>query len=94
MKDFLKTYYLEIDKLKMFIPIVNKVHGKAHKEFSDVLKLFNEIVFKVENNNFNLENEFNNLKRVTNNYKIPKDTCETYEYVYKRLKLLNESYGD
>jgi len=94
MKNFKDTYNKEIDRLKQFIPIVSRVHGKSHNEFYEVEQEFNKIVSKIDLGNYNLDNEFNNLKVITNNYEIPNDTCETYEYVYKKLKLLNDRYGD
>lgn len=94
MIKFKDTYNKEIDRLKQFIPIVSRVHGKTHSEFYEVEEIFNEITKKVESNNFNLNNEFNKLRQITSNYKIPNDTCETYEYVYNKLNILNESFGD
>ena len=44
MIKFKDTYNKEIDRLKQFIPIVSRVHGKTHNEFYEVEEVFNEIL--------------------------------------------------
>ncbi len=92
MEKFKKEYQKEIKKLSLFIPVVSRVHGADHNEFYEVEKIFNLIDNKINENNYNLDEEFNNLKLVTNNYLVPKDTCESYEYVYVTLEKLNKVY--
>lgn len=94
MKKFKDKYEKEIKKLTQFIPIVSRVHGPHHNEFYEVVKVFNSISEKVNNNNYELDDDFSNLRVITNNYVIPKDTCESYEYVYVTLKDLDKLYSD
>ncbi len=94
MKRFKEKYQEEIKKLTMFIPVVSRVHGPHHNEFYEVVKLFNSISAKISDDNYELKNDFSNLRAVTNNYVIPKDTCESYEYVYVTLKDLDKLYSD
>jgi iron-sulfur cluster repair protein YtfE (RIC family) len=85
-----KEQYL--DKLTVFIPIVDRVHGKTHPEFREVRQIFNEIIAKTTPNRTDLENEFKRLREITNNYIVPKDVCESYEAVYNMLAELDKAY--
>ncbi len=91
-KEFKKLENKYMDKLKMFVPIVNRVHGKDHPEFKKVKIEFDVIVEKISKDNYNLIEQFDNLKTITNNYQVPQDTCESYEMVYQMLKELDYSY--
>lgn len=93
MNKFINKYNKEIKKLTMFIPIVSRVHGSHHHEFYEVEKLFNMINHKIINESYELDVEFVSLREVTNNYLVPSDTCESYEYVYVTLKELDELYS-
>lgn len=86
----LESEYME--KLKLFVPIVNRVHGKEHPEFNDVKIEFDNISNKINNENYLLKEEFNNLKKITNNYQVPNNVCESYEMVYQMLKELDDAY--
>lgn len=82
-------------KLKLFVPVVDRVHGETHPEFHDVRKLFDEINSKTKeagSKKPELDNEFQQLREVTNNYTVPSDVCESYEAVYNMLAELDESY--
>nr|WP_276939796.1 iron-sulfur cluster repair di-iron protein, ric [Helcococcus sueciensis] len=79
------------EKLDFYLPIVKKVHGKDHEEIFEVDKIYNSIKENLDNSNREkLEDDFINLRKITNDYTIPQDTCETYEAVYKILKKLDE----
>lgn len=93
MKEYIKENQEILKQLKLFVPIVNKVHGKNHPEFSDVLSNYEIINNKLNNNDFNLSNEFYNLKEITNNYNVPSDVCESYEAVYNMLEKLDVSFN-
>ncbi len=92
MEKFKKEYQKEIKKMSMFIPIVSRVHGSSHEEFYEVEKLFNQIQLKISENNYQIDKELTKLKQVTNNYEVPKDTCESYAYVYLTLEKLDSLY--
>ena len=93
MKEYIKENKDILKQLELFVPIVNKVHGKNHPEFNEVKRNYEVIDNKLKNNDFNLTVEFNNLKKITNNYKIPNDVCESYEAVYNMLEKLNNSFN-
>ncbi|MFA7075425.1 MAG: hypothetical protein WC152_01965 [Candidatus Izemoplasmatales bacterium] len=75
--------------LSQYVPIVNRVHGKNHKEFAKVKEIFYQINEKISNQIFNLDDEFKHLRVTTNNYSVPSDVCESYEAVYNMLKQLD-----
>lgn len=81
-----------IERLKQFTPIVLRVHGEHHPEMNEVNSLFNQIDEKIKKSDLSLENEFKNLRKVTNNYEIPTDVCESYEAVYNMLEELDQAY--
>ena len=82
-------------KLRLFVPIVERVHGENHPEFSDVRKLFNEINIKTKkakSEKLELDNEFNQLREITDNYTVPGDACESYKAVYNMLAEVDKAY--
>lgn len=92
METFKNIYNKQIKELRQYIPVVSRVHGKHHNEFYEVEKIFNQIDQKVRNDNFELNDEFSKLSKITNNYLIPSDTCETYAFVYNELNKINQAY--
>ncbi len=46
----------------------------------------NEKVRKAELEKPNLDNEFKQLRQITDNYTVPGDVCESYEAVYNMLR--------
>ena len=88
MENELKEY---LDKLNLFVPIVNRVHGKEHPEFNRVQSLYNDLVKKLDAGE-KLEEIFAKLREVTNNYEVPSDTCESYEAVYHMLAKLDQHF--
>lgn len=79
------------EKLDFYLPTVKKVHGKNHEEIFEVDKIYNSIKENLDTSNHEkLEDDFINLRKITNDYTIPQDTCETYEAVYKILNKLDE----
>lgn len=95
MKNFQEVREKNIEKLDQYVPVVARVHGKTHPEFYDVEKIFDQINEKMKNTNnedLKLEDNFEALRKVTDNYTIPSDTCETYEAVYNMLSELDKAY--
>lgn len=41
-----------------------------------------------------LNDEFKELRGITDNYTIPEGTCETFEAVYNMLSELDQAYSD
>lgn len=90
MENKLKEY---LDKLKLFVPIVDRVHGKEHPEFNRVHILYNELEEKLEAGE-KLDRIFTELREVTSNYEVPSDTCESYEAVYHMLAELDKYFSE
>src|SRR5699024_5544772 len=83
------------EKLDLFTTAITRVHGENHPEAFEVRKLFESIQSKVKADGINkadLVNEFKQLRKVTDNYKVPSDVCETYDSVYHMLSELDQSY--
>ncbi|WP_103981832.1 iron-sulfur cluster repair di-iron protein, ric [Helcococcus massiliensis] len=79
------------EKLDFYLPTVKKVHDKDHEEIFEVDKIYNSIKENLNKSDFDkLEDDFINLRKITNDYTIPQGTCETYEAVYKILNKLDE----
>lgn len=84
-----------LQTLKQYVPIVARVHGKNHPEFSEVHRLFGALVRKVEepvSEAPKLDEIFAELRQVTDNYTVPSDVCESYEAVYSMLAKLDRAY--
>ncbi len=93
---FIKDSEGYLKKLDQLIPIVDRVHGGNHPEFHEVRELFDIILNKtneLKTGNPNLDEEFDKLREITANYKVPSDVCESYESVYNMLSKLDEIYS-
>jgi iron-sulfur cluster repair protein YtfE (RIC family) len=91
--DEVKTAHLQT--LKQYVPIVARVHGKAHPEFHEVHESFDALVKKTKeagSRRPDLDEEFARLRKITNNYTVPEDVCESYEAVYNMLAELDGAY--
>lgn len=92
---FQETYKKYASTLTKYVPIVDRVHGPHHPEFHDVVTVFDTIKSKVTSSKGKvviLDNEFAQLKSITNDYEVPEDVCETYAAVYQMLEIINQSY--
>ena len=81
--------------LEQYVPVVARVHGGSHPEFHEVHKLFNTINKKTKEageKKPELNEEFDKLREITNNYTVPVDVCESYEAVYKMLAEVDKIY--
>lgn len=95
MKKFEEIKEKNIKTLEFYVPVVERVHGASHPEFYDVRKLFDKINKKIKNSDLeklDLADEFKELRKVTDNYTVPSDTCESYEAVYNMLSELDKAY--
>lgn len=96
MKKFEEVKEKNIKTLEQYVPVVERVHGKEHPEFYNVGKLFNQINEKIKDSDLEaleLKAEFKELRKVTDDYTIPSDTCESYEAVYNMLSELDKAYN-
>ena len=97
MIKFNKIVDQNIERLGLYAPIVERVHGAGHPEFIEVRKIFNDIDMKIKEAGSlkpELEKEFKSLRKITDNYAIPTGVCESYEAVYKMLSELDKAYHD
>lgn len=89
----IKEKYLTI--LEQYVPVVARVHGKTHPEFYEVHKIFDVInaeIQKAESRGPELAEAFASLRKITNDYTVPQDVCESYEAVYTMLAKLDKAY--
>lgn len=83
------------EKLDLYTTAITRAHGKNHPEAFEVRELFETMNAKVKEAGTtkpNLDAEFTQLRKVTDNYTIPKDVCETYAGVYNMLSEVDKSY--
>ncbi len=93
MKRFNAVKDKNMEKLELYVPVVKRVHGALHPEFHDVANIFDVIQGKIKTEpaKVELKKDFAELRKVTNNYTIPDDVCETYEAVYQMLAELDQA---
>jgi regulator of cell morphogenesis and NO signaling len=85
----------QFQTLKQYVPIVERVHGGNHPEFPEVRILFDMIIQKTKeagSNKPTLNEEFDKLREITDNYKVPGDVYESYEAVYNMLAEIDKAY--
>lgn len=95
MKKFQEVREKNIKTLEQYVPVVERVHGKTHPEFYDVKRIFDKMNEKMKASDVEsveLKDEFKELRKVTNDYTVPSDTCESYEAVYNMLSELDKAY--
>lgn len=96
MAKFLDIFNKYFEKLESYVPVVAKVHGGTHPEFHDVKRVYETIRGKIKeesSESLGLLNEFEELRKITNNYTVSDDVCVTYETVYNMLKEIDEAYN-
>ena len=95
MKTFNEVVNKHKDNLELYVPVVERVHGPSHPEFYAVKKEYDAMVEKVNSDKLIvLKDNFENLRKITNDYTVPSDTCETYEAVYTMLQELDQAYTE
>lgn len=95
MSAFSEAKERNLEKLELYVPVVARVHGGTHPEFHDVHRLFDQINAKIKeagSGKPGLDNEFRQLRKITDNYTVPDDVCESYGAVYNMLAELDEAY--
>lgn len=95
MKKFNEALEQNLGRLEQYVPVVARVHGGSHPEFHDVKRIFDEVSVKVKkagSEKPNLDNEFKELREITDNYTVPEDVCESYEAVYNMLEEVDKAY--
>lgn len=94
MSKFIEYMHDNAEKMELYTVTIPKVHGKSHPEAFRVRELYTEILGRIQSSDSkqNFDSEFEELRKVTNNYTVPSDVCETYEAVYHNLKEADEIY--
>jgi len=93
---FLELFNKHFKKLESYVPVVARVHGDTHPEFHDVKRVYETIKGKIKEESLespSLFNELEELRNITDNYKVPDDVCVTYEAVYNMLKEIDDSFN-
>lgn len=91
-KEITENYF---EKLDLFTTAITRAHGDNHPEAFEVRELFETMASKVKDagaNKPDLDQEFIQLRHITDNYTIPDDVCETYASVYNMLSEADKSY--
>jgi regulator of cell morphogenesis and NO signaling len=95
MRTFKEANKGNLKTLEQYVPIVDRVHGQNHPEFHDVRRVFEEISLRAKNAGADkpeLDNEFKELREITDNYTVPGDVCESFEAVYNMLADIDKAY--
>lgn len=93
--DFNQVKETHLKTLAQYVPIVARVHGGNHPEFHEVREVYDELAKKLKDKGRekpDLVDEFAKLRKITNNYTVPDDVCESYEAVYNLLAELDKAY--
>lgn len=96
MTKFKQAVEKHSEKLELYTPVVARVHGGDHPEFHEVHELYKKLNKKMKDEEFeklDLNDEFKELRKITDNYTVPEGTCESYEAVYNMLSELDEAYN-
>ncbi len=75
----------EMDTLEMYTKAIAKVHGPHHPEIIEVRSIFQTLKEKILTDTPQFSEEFDELRKLTNNYVAPEDTCETTVAAYHLL---------
>lgn len=83
------------EKLELFTKAITRAHGENHPEAFEVRELYEAISEKVKataSNKPDLDAEFAQLRKITDNYTIPGDVCETFAATYNMLSEVDKAY--
>lgn len=97
MKTFDKAVEQHLDKLELFVPVVARVHGEHHPEFHDFKKVYDEMIKKIkkaDSGRPDLEEDFKQLREISDDYTVPGDVCESYEAVFQMVSELDQAYRE
>ncbi|HHT50035.1 MAG TPA: iron-sulfur cluster repair di-iron protein, ric [Eubacteriaceae bacterium] len=97
MKKFNEAVEKNLERLEQYIPVVARVHGGSHPEFHEVKRVFDKVSVKIKKSvteKPDLDKEFKELGKITDNYLVPSDVCESYEAVYNMLEELEKAYQE
>src|SRR5690554_1477681 len=90
--EVVEDYFSTLD---LYTTAITRAHGSHHPETFEVRELFEKINTKVNEagtDKPSLEEEFAQLRKITNQYAIPNGVCETYASTYNMLSELDRAY--
>ena len=93
--DFNQVKEIHLKTLAQYVPVVARVHGGNHPEFHQVREVYDKLAKKLKDTGRgkpDLVDEFVKLRKITDNYTVPEDVCESYEAVYILLAELDKAY--
>ncbi|WP_125568221.1 iron-sulfur cluster repair di-iron protein, ric [Companilactobacillus insicii] len=73
------------EKLDFYTKAITNAHGKNHPEVFDVRNEYIKLQQDIDDGN-DLSDNFNELRKTTNNYAIPNDVCPVFEATYHMLE--------
>ncbi|WP_334330462.1 iron-sulfur cluster repair di-iron protein, ric [Companilactobacillus sp. HBUAS59699] len=73
------------DKLDFYTKAITNAHGQNHPEVFDVRQQYVKLCLDARSGN-NLDKNFEELRKTTNNYAIPNDVCPVFEATYHMLE--------
>lgn len=96
MTTFNELFEDKFETLELYTTAITRAHGKNHPEAFEVRSIFEKMTEKVKaagRNKPNLDAEFTELRKVTSNYEIPDDVCQTYAGTYQMLAEADHVYS-
>lgn len=94
-KSFKDAWKANRKNLKLYVPVVERVHGARHQEMHAVRQHVDTLTETIKSAGKNmpvLDDVFDALRKTTANYTVPEDVCESYEAVYRMLAELDQAY--
>lgn len=83
----------ELDQLKQFSDLVERVHGKAHPEYLVFKESLDKVIEGIKNEDYSgLDEAFEGASNATDGYTLPEGACEAFTYVYNTTKELDQAY--
>lgn len=82
------TYLSEnAETLALYTTAITRAHGKHHPEVFEVKKVYSELTDKIakQGEQADLKTEFDELRKLTDDFAIPADACPTMKKTYEML---------
>lgn len=96
MTTFNDLFEKNFETLELYTTAITRAHGKNHPEAFEVRSIFERMTEKVNaagESKPNLDAEFAELRKVTSDYAIPGDVCDTYAGTYNMLAEADHVYS-
>lgn len=87
MRTFLEQNF---ETLNLYTNALAKAHGKNHPEVFEVRKLYLAMQQKMNEGNWRMDDELEQIEQVTHHYTIPNDACETMTKTYQMFQKMSQ----